>query len=515
MPRIDPNRARRARTPEDLAARDAEALARRRVLTYPPRTASNGSPDWIAIRYQHDQPVGRGRDRRAAIADLDAQLGETFDAMGSQLLDAKPSGNLVRAMEDLPDDMQQLIFDFCAEQGVDPPTHMPLRWAPIEDFPIPRIGTDPDDDRDQDYVDQMAMSLYQWPPVLVTDGQLIDGRHRLAAWRQAGKGRVPYLDLTGIIHVPAHHHLGRVHISEAGGGPSTSSPVSQVYYGPGVDWFQIDSADGGAGLYDEIARVAKMLVQRLTATGSLQPTSQLTIISLEDAAADPKQWLDGLGPTEASWVIEDALDELDWFDTIPGVTEPAEELIMRMQATGLHEHQTDMFGPGTPVECMSLADARARLARATVALRRAHHDLGAGLSVPEHRAVQAEYDAAQHEFGVAVARATAAPKSEDATGSYYIMRGDQTAGHADSLPLAIATAGADHCGDDCTIVRVQGEVPDRVWEYDNDRQEWAPREFALGEDADPDPSYATGDTLPAGMAYQNNPGFTNIDESQP
>jgi hypothetical protein len=77
----------RARVPIDpavLAARDAQALAQKRVLVYPPRTAHNREEQWMAVRLHAPEgaPVGYGRNKEAAKADLMAQMSELGEDSG-------------------------------------------------------------------------------------------------------------------------------------------------------------------------------------------------------------------------------------------------------------------------------------------------------------------------------------------------------------------------------------------------------------------------------------------------
>jgi hypothetical protein len=77
----------RARAPIDpavLAARDAQALAQKRVLVYPPRTAHNREEQWMAIRMHAPEgaPAGYGRNKEAAKADLMAQMSELGEDSG-------------------------------------------------------------------------------------------------------------------------------------------------------------------------------------------------------------------------------------------------------------------------------------------------------------------------------------------------------------------------------------------------------------------------------------------------
>jgi len=108
---------------------------------------------------------------------------------------------------DLPKDLQDLLFDLAEVVGLkELPSELPLRCAPLSVFPDAPIGTDPGDSRDESYVQRMLYS--ELPPILVVDGHLIDGRHRLKAWRRQGADTVFYLDLSGIIPVPKVPYIG-------------------------------------------------------------------------------------------------------------------------------------------------------------------------------------------------------------------------------------------------------------------------------------------------------------------
>lgn len=101
----------------------------------------------------------------------------------------------------LPIDMQQLLADLADDAGVSLPDQLPLRRAALTAFPEVTIGVGGSDDRNEDYVRAMAGCVL--PPLLVADGILIDGRHRIAHLRDSGALEAAYIDLTAVGKWPA------------------------------------------------------------------------------------------------------------------------------------------------------------------------------------------------------------------------------------------------------------------------------------------------------------------------
>ncbi|SEU13250.1 hypothetical protein [Stenotrophomonas indicatrix] len=103
-------------------------------------------------------------------------------------------------VDSLPPDMQQLLADLAEDAGATLPRSLPLRRAPVSAFPSAVVGTDTADNRGEAYV--RAMVGQALPPMLVTRGFLIDGRHRICALRAGAVGTAEYLDLSDVIPVP-------------------------------------------------------------------------------------------------------------------------------------------------------------------------------------------------------------------------------------------------------------------------------------------------------------------------
>ncbi|APP82728.1 hypothetical protein P2A78_20760 [Xanthomonas perforans] len=109
-------------------------------------------------------------------------------------------------VDSLPSDMQQLLADLADDAGVSLPEQLPLRYAALSAFPDVVIGNSSGDQRDAEYVNAMKGCIL--PPLLVSDGILIDGRHRIASLRMTTAVDAPYLDLTDVLPAPAVPRIG-------------------------------------------------------------------------------------------------------------------------------------------------------------------------------------------------------------------------------------------------------------------------------------------------------------------
>lgn len=109
-------------------------------------------------------------------------------------------------MAELPEDLQALLEDLADDAGVALPARLPLRSLPVAAFPPVEVGRSRGDGRGQAYIE--AMRGQDLPPLVITEGVFIDGRHRLSALRLEGIQEVLCLDLTGILPVPAVPNLG-------------------------------------------------------------------------------------------------------------------------------------------------------------------------------------------------------------------------------------------------------------------------------------------------------------------
>lgn len=104
---------------------------------------------------------------------------------------------LTIAFADLPDDMQVLIDDLleCDENG--PPASFQVTQVAVAS--LPEVPLD-EHDRGTDHA--RAMDLRETPPIIIADGQFLDGKHRLFRARETGVETLLAIDLSGL--VPAH-----------------------------------------------------------------------------------------------------------------------------------------------------------------------------------------------------------------------------------------------------------------------------------------------------------------------
>jgi hypothetical protein len=98
---------------------------------------------------------------------------------------------------DLPPDMQTLISDFVTAPIGDKaiPQFLPTREVRIADLPVVPLD---EYDRGTRYARNMKPS--ETPPIIIADGQFLDGKHRRFSFQELGLETVTAIDLTGIAH---------------------------------------------------------------------------------------------------------------------------------------------------------------------------------------------------------------------------------------------------------------------------------------------------------------------------
>ena len=107
----------------------------------------------------------------------------------------------------LPDDMQVMILDLAftvgdlldtdASQRKIARTRLPLMEVPLAYFPEVDPASDDNDERDfESYADT---PMEDYPPVVIANGNFIDGRHRVWAARQQGEDSIKVIDISCLV----------------------------------------------------------------------------------------------------------------------------------------------------------------------------------------------------------------------------------------------------------------------------------------------------------------------------
>lgn len=122
------------------------------------------------------------------------------------------------ALKSLPADMQDMLHQLMSvpvDKGGgllswrerEPPQALPTTTVNVKD--IPQIAFD-EDDRGPEYAREMDLS--KTPPVIIANGQFLDGRHRAFIARERGVQQLPAIDLSGIIdpEVVNQNSMGRL-----------------------------------------------------------------------------------------------------------------------------------------------------------------------------------------------------------------------------------------------------------------------------------------------------------------
>jgi hypothetical protein len=121
------------------------------------------------------------------------------------------------AFRSLPPDMRTLIGQLVSD--LDPDREVPemLPLIAVATADLPEV---PLDEHDRGSVHARAMNLDSVPPILVADGQFLDGKHRLFAARESRRETLAAIDLSGIAdpRLVAANGMGPV-------GPRSSWPM--------------------------------------------------------------------------------------------------------------------------------------------------------------------------------------------------------------------------------------------------------------------------------------------------
>ena len=107
----------------------------------------------------------------------------------------------------LPDDMQVMILDLAFTVGDLPDTEasqsriartkLPLMEVPLAYFPPIDPASDDNDERDFESYAETPMEEY--PPVVIANGNFIDGRHRVWAAREQGVEAIKAIDISCLV----------------------------------------------------------------------------------------------------------------------------------------------------------------------------------------------------------------------------------------------------------------------------------------------------------------------------
>jgi len=100
---------------------------------------------------------------------------------------------------ELPDDVQTFLSEMVGCSGTEELLdrlrrhRFKIRNVPASAFPAVPVWTDY---RDRAYTEEMVGKSL--PPAIICGKQWLDGRHRVWAWRRAGREQIPCIDLAEI-----------------------------------------------------------------------------------------------------------------------------------------------------------------------------------------------------------------------------------------------------------------------------------------------------------------------------
>ena len=94
----------------------------------------------------------------------------------------------------LPEDMRVLIEDFLESDELGPPSELPIELIAVDTIPVVPLDKF---DRGTDHA--RAMDLTKTPPILIADGQFLDGKHRVFQARETGVEVLLAINLSGMV----------------------------------------------------------------------------------------------------------------------------------------------------------------------------------------------------------------------------------------------------------------------------------------------------------------------------
>jgi len=95
------------------------------------------------------------------------------------------------SINSLPEDMQVLLFQFFEDNELELPEELPLITISTDLFKNIPFSTN---DRGEEYANVMIGA--DLPPIIISKGTILDGRHRLYAAKKEGKRYLKAIDLT-------------------------------------------------------------------------------------------------------------------------------------------------------------------------------------------------------------------------------------------------------------------------------------------------------------------------------
>ena len=97
--------------------------------------------------------------------------------------------------DELPEDLQMLLFQIFELDDQDLPESLPLVCLPLTRFPDLGFALGAYDERGEAYARDM-FGVPDLPPVVVCGKQWLDGRHRVWAAKQQGHTHIDAIDLS-------------------------------------------------------------------------------------------------------------------------------------------------------------------------------------------------------------------------------------------------------------------------------------------------------------------------------
>jgi hypothetical protein len=187
------------------AAREVTVIDQQPAAPIEPTQIPTGEATELTPEQVEPAPRPTEAPRSAAGSDTEAEL--TMLQEGAPAKGAKKQGSMFKlvgttpgpkkSISDLPRDMREELFNLHASY-VNPNATESRFYAKRVPSGVIKL-----DGIKVEQIPDAQLSRYQkveaMPPIVIADGRLIDGQHRIAAARRDGVKELPYIDLTGLL----------------------------------------------------------------------------------------------------------------------------------------------------------------------------------------------------------------------------------------------------------------------------------------------------------------------------
>ena len=186
--------------------------------------------DKVAVKNEIKK-LEREKDKRRNTGQESVETGkpdDLFSESRKQVDLSNPSGQRKFKLGDLPRDMREELFNEHATNSNPDATEQEFynKRVPHGEIAIKDLVTAKIPDRQ--LADYLAADASKLPPIVISDGRLIDGQHRIAAAKKKGIEKLPYIDVTGLIDTNAGGFISELPSNKTS---QTDTPEFKKWFG--------------------------------------------------------------------------------------------------------------------------------------------------------------------------------------------------------------------------------------------------------------------------------------------